>query len=132
MQLVLQAHTRQRLHSTGTALLFADTGQRHGQFDVGQHGLVRNQVITLEDETDGMVAVGIPIAVAVLLGGDTADDKVPCGIAVQTADNIEQRRFAAAGRPQHRHKLAVAEPQVDTAQCLHVLPAGGIYFCNGF
>ena len=38
---------------------------------------------------------------------------------IQTADDIEQRRFTAAGRPQHRHKLVFPEGQADALERLY-------------
>ena len=68
-----------------------------GQLHVGQHRLVGDQVVALEDEADGVVAVGIPVPVRVLLGGDAVDDEIAAVIAVQTADDVQQGGLAGAG-----------------------------------
>ena len=44
-----------------------DAGQRERELHVREHGLVRDEVVALEHEADAVVAVGIPVAVAVLL-----------------------------------------------------------------
>src|SRR5262249_53535315 len=38
----------------------------------------------------------------------------------EIADHTQQRRLAAAGRPDQRHELARLEAQVDVLQCRHV------------
>ena len=48
-----------------------------------------NQIVALEYKADGVVAIGIPVPILILLGGDPVDDQVAGVVAVQTADNIE-------------------------------------------
>ena len=70
-----------------------DTGKGQCQLDVGQDGLVRDQVVGLENEANAVVAVGVPIARLVVLRRDSVDDQVAALEAVQAANDVEHRRF---------------------------------------
>ena len=125
-QLVPEADLLQRFHRPGTPLLPADAGEGQGQFHIGQHRLVRNQVIALENKTHGMVPVGIPVPLRKLLCGLSADDQIPGSIPVQAADDIQQRGLAAAGRPQDRGKFTLAKDQINTPERFNLRVSGGI------
>ena len=86
---------------------FAALGARHArqrerQLHVGEHGLVRDEVVALEHEADAVVAVGVPVAVLVLLGGNAVDDQVARIVMVKPAHDVQQRGLARARRPQDR------------------------------
>ena len=68
VHLVAQAHRDERLLGTLGALSAAHTRDGERQLNVAQHGLVRDEVVALEDEADGVVAVGVPVLVVVPLG----------------------------------------------------------------
>ena len=70
-----------------------------------------NEVIVLEDEAAAVVAVGIPIFVFKAFGGFSIDQKIAAGIMVQTANDVEQRGFAAARRAEDGNKTLVREHQ---------------------
>ena len=123
VQLVAQAHLFQRFDGSAAALGFLDAGEGQGQFHVGQDTLVGDQVIALEHKADGVVAVGVPVTGLVILGGFTPDDQVTGGIAVQTADDVQQGGLAAAGLTQHSHELRRTELDADTLQGVN--SAGG-------
>ena len=106
------------LQGTLPSLLAAHAGQRHGQLDIGQKGLVRDQVIALEDKADRMIPIGIPVAVTVAAGGNPADGHLARIIAVQAADNIEQGCLARSAGAENRDKLILPKGQRDTVQCL--------------
>ena len=57
----------QGFHRTLAAFASRDTGEGQRQLNVGQDGLVRDQVVGLENEANAVVAVGIPIACFVVL-----------------------------------------------------------------
>ena len=130
--LVLQSHLLQGLFRPSAALGLADAGKGQGQLHVAQHALVGDQVIALEHKADGVVAVGVPIPVGILLGGAAVDDEVAAGVLVQAADNVQQGGLAASGMAQHRHKLALPEAQAHPPQGGDVLASGLIYFYNVF
>ena len=57
----------QGFHRTLAAFASGDTGESQRQLNVGQDGLVRDQVVGLENEADAVIAVGVPIAGFVIL-----------------------------------------------------------------
>ena len=78
---------------------------------------MRDQVVALEHKADGVVAVGVPIAVGVLFGGDPVDDKVTAVVPIQAADDVQQA--------QDGDEFAVAQVQADIIQ-------RGLYKVTGF
>ena len=67
VQLVAQTHFLQCFGGPAAALGTRYAGDGQCQLHVGQHGLVGDEVVALEHEADGVVAVGVPVAVGVLL-----------------------------------------------------------------
>ena len=88
VKLFSQAHFLQSFFCSAGALCLADTGDSQRQFHVGQDSLMGNQVIALKHETDGVVAVRVPVPVLILSGGYAVDDQVAAVIPVQSADDI--------------------------------------------
>ena len=68
-----------------------------------------NEVICLKDETDAIVSVGVPVAIAILLGGNAIDEQVARIVMVEPTDDIEHGRFARARRSQNGDKFIIAE-----------------------
>ena len=130
--LVREADLLQGFRRPAPAFLPADAGQGQRQLHVGQHRLVRDQVIALEHKAHGVVPVGVPFPFRELLRGLPPDDQVPGGIPVQAADDVQQRGLAAAGGPQDRGELAPAEGQVDPPERRHGHAAGNIILCDAF
>ena len=126
LQLIAQTHPLQGFLGALTALTLGNAGQSQGQFHVGQHGLVGDQVVALEHKANRVVAVSIPIPVLVVLGGAAVDDQVTIGVLIQTADNVQQRGLAATGRSQNGHKFAFAKLQAHTPQRMHIAAAAGV------
>ena len=128
--LVAQTHRLQRFAGALPALLAGNARDGHGQFHVGQHALVGNQVIALKNKADGVVAVGIPVPILVLSGRNTPDDQVAAVIAVQAADDVQQGGLAAAAGAQNGHELVVAEGKAHAVQRRLGQVAGGILLAN--
>ena len=84
--------------------------------EVAKDRLVGDKVIALEHETNGVVAVGVPVAVGVLPGGDAVDDQVTAIIAVKAANDVEQCGFAGAAGAQDGDKFIVTEVQADIVE----------------
>ena len=132
VQLIAQPHLLQRLGGAALALCARDAGNGQGQLHVGQNGLMGDQVVALEHKADGVVAVGVPIAVGVLFGGDPVDDKVTAVVPIQAADDVQQGGLAGAAGAQNGHEFVVPQVQTDVVQCvLHQL-AGLIFFVDLF
>ena len=68
-----------------------------------------DKVVALKDKAYRVVAVSVPISVLVILGGNAVDNKVARGIMVKSADDVEQRSFAAAGMSEYRNELVLTE-----------------------
>ena len=130
VQLVPQPHLFQRLHRPAAALLLGHARQGERQLHVGQHALVGNQVVALEHEADGVVAVGVPVPVLVVLGGAAVDDEVAAGVAVQPADDVQRGGLAAAGGAQDRHELVFPELQIHPPQGVDGIAPQGVLFRN--
>ena len=51
---------------------------------------MRDQVVALKNETDRMVAVGVPVSVLVFLRGRAVYNKIAVRVLIKSADDIEQ------------------------------------------
>ena len=91
VHVLLQPHLFQCFDSALTAIRFGDSADGEGQFHIGQNRLVRDQVVALKYKANGVVSIRVPVAVLVFFCGDSVDDKIPGVVAVQTADDIQQR-----------------------------------------
>ena len=127
VELVPEAHLPQRLGGTAAALSARHARDGQGQFDVGEDGLVGDEVIALEHEADGMVAVGVPVPVGVAAGGDAVDDELAAVVAVEAADDVEQRGLARAAGAEDGDKFAVAQVEADPVERCLCQIAGGVF-----
>ena len=125
VKLFAQTHPLQRFRRPSAPLRPGNAGDGQSQLHVGKDGLVRDKVVALEHEADGVVAVGVPIPVVIFPGGDAVDDQISAVIAVKAADDIQQRRFARAAGPEDGDKLIVPQVQADAVQ-------RGLNQCSGF
>ena len=122
MDLVTKSYLFERIDRAATALGTGYARKRQCQLYVRQNGLVWDQIIALKNKADGMIAIGIPVGVLVLLGRASIDDQITVAVVIQTAENVEQRRFSAAGRTQHGYKLIISERQRNVTQRRHRFP----------
>ena len=116
VKLIAEAHILQRLLGSLTPFGTGNTGDRQCQFHICQNTLVRNQVIALEHETDGMIAVGVPIPIGIFLCGNTVDDQIAAVITVQATNYVQKRRLSGATGSQNRHKFIIPQIQAYTVQ----------------
>lgn len=130
VQMLAQTHFFQHRFGACAAFGFAHTGNGKRKFDVAEHRLMRNEVITLEHEADAMVAVYVPFAVAERFGGAAVYDEVAGRIFIQSADDIEQRGFSAAARAEDGHELVRAEIDADAFERRNVLPRNLVIFSD--
>ena len=80
----------------------------------------RDQVVELEHEADVLAAIAGQLA---LVGADqvvVAEDDLAGGRRVEPAEDVEQRRLAAAGRAEQHDKFAFANVEIDRAQRMHL------------
>ena len=130
VHVVGESHLLQGLLGPAVPLGLGHPGQGEGQLHVGQDGLVRDQVIALEDKAHGVVAVGIPIAVRVLTGGAAIDDEVAAGVPVQPADDVQRGGLAAAGGAEDGDEFIVPKLQTHPPQGVHRQVAYGVGFAD--
>ncbi len=119
VELIGEADLLQRLRGAAAALRGGDARECQRELDVGEHALVRDEVIGLEDEADGVVAVGVPVAVAEVFGGLAVDNEVTGAVLVEAAYDVQQRRLAAAGVTENGHELVPAEAQAHALERVH-------------
>ena len=123
--MVAKAHLAQRVERAGAALCARDARQGERQFHVRQDGLVGNEVVGLEDESDAVVAECVPVAILVFLGRDAVDDEVAALEAVEASDDVEHRRLAGARLAQNSDELVVTERHRDLVE-RHLHQVGGL------
>ena len=93
---------------------------------------MRDQVIALEDETDGVISVRIPVGIPVFLGTDAVNEEVAGGVLIESSEDVEHGGFSAARGSEYRNKLALSESEVDTPQRVNSLRACPVFFCYAF
>ena len=91
---------------------------------------MRDEVVGLKDKANGMVAVGIPIGVGKVLGRLVVYDKVAGGVLVKPADDVQQRRLAAAGVTEDRDKFVLTELQIHALERVDGRVANGVILLN--
>lgn len=82
----------------------------------------------MEDKAYPEVAVCVPIDILVDLGRHAVDQQVAGRIAVETADDVEERGLAAARLTQYRNEFRIAEFKVDALERADDAVAHGIVF----
>src|SRR5438477_5544593 len=92
-----EARAVEQLRRPAPALGLRDPGQGQGEFDVLQRGQRRDQVEELEDEADVLAPVERELVLAAFGQTSTADKDFSGGRPVEAAQELKQRRFAAAG-----------------------------------
>ena len=90
--------------------------ERQCQLHVFQNGLMRDEVIALKHKTDAVVAIGIPIAIAKILGRNTVDEQAARVKVVESADNVEHRGLARTRGTQNGHELIIAKRQAHAVE----------------
>ena len=118
VKLLSQPHFLQRPDRTFPALRLIDPRDCQGKLYICQYSLMGDQVIALEYEPDGMVPVGIPVSVLILLCGDTVDDQVSAVVAVQTSDDIQKRCLSGPAGSQNGDELVIPEVQAHIVERL--------------
>ena len=132
VELVAQSHILKRLLRPLFPIRLGNAGERQRQFYVLQDGLVGNQVVTLKDKADGMVAVSVPVPIPEVPGRASVDDEVAPGVLIQSADDVQHGGLSAAGRPQNGDQFALAELQVDALEGVHGVFAGRVILLDAF
>src|SRR5690606_8177096 len=117
----LEPDERERL--LGWHRIVRDLGDER---DVLPRRQARHQVVELKDEPD----VPAPIERELALRGSgkllAAEQQPAGGRPVEAAEDVEQRRFAAARRAEEHDELALRDSEVDAAQRMHGARAAAV------
>ena len=127
---VRQADQRQRLHSPFVPFLFADLGIERGQFRVFQCRGARQQIESLKNKSDFLIADKCQRPLVVLQNVNAFQQIAPGTGPVQAPENIHERGFPAAARAHHGHKLAALHFDAHAAQRVHARFAQFVIFVN--
>ena len=74
---------------------------------------MRDKVIALKNESDGMVAVGVPVRLGELFSRFASDGESPAVVAVESAENIQKSRLSELVLPEaDGHAVESAYPLV--------------------
>src|SRR5690606_4726985 len=87
--------------------------------DVLARRQARHEVIELEHEADVTPAVLRELALRRVRELLAAEEELSARRPVETAEYVEQRRFAAAGRSEQHDELALRQLEIDAAQRVH-------------
>src|SRR3954469_2763320 len=98
-----------------------EAGVDQRQLDVVQGVGAGEQVEGLEDEADLLVADPGQLGVVELLDGGAVEDVAPGRGGVETADEVHQRRLAAARGAHDGHVLPPLDRQIDAVQGVDLL-----------
>ena len=70
---------------------------------------MRYKVVALENESDSVISVRVPVSVLEVLSRLAVDDKVARRILVKTADDVKQGSLAAARRTYYGDEFAFSD-----------------------
>ena len=87
---------------------------------------MRDKVVALEDEAHAMIAVGVPVAIGVFLGGNAVDYQDALVVVVKAADDVEHGGLARTRGAQNSGEFVVAERDGDAVQGRLREIAGGV------
>ena len=94
-------------------------GQQRGQLDVLRGGQLVHQVEGLEDEADRVAAKPRQRLLAQLVDPAPGEPDLAARRPFQAAEQVQQRRLAAAARPHHGERLARGDLQLDAVERAH-------------
>ena len=112
--------------SARTSLIRRIAREERGQLDVLLRGELVHQLERLEDESDLVAAQVREGAFGELVEALPRDGQLAGARPVEPADQVEQRRFAAAARTHHRHGLAAIDVEVDRVERAHQALAAAV------
>ena len=76
VRVLSQTHSFQGSQGAASSLAARNPRKCKCQLHIGHHALVRDQVVALKHETHARIAVGVPVAVFVVGGGDAVDHQI--------------------------------------------------------
>ena len=127
-RVVPHTHLIESGERAGAAFLFAFAAYGETHLDILYRGEMRDEVVTLEDETYAAIAVSVPVSVLVVAGGHPVHDDVAVGVAIKSAYDVEERRLAAARRSQDSDEFAGTEGDGNALQNMDGILAHRVIF----
>jgi hypothetical protein len=102
-------------------------GQQGGQFDVLLRGELIHQEVRLEEEADLVPPEPRECAFGEFVDALPGDRQRTATRPVEPADQVQQRRFAAAARAHDRDGLAAIDVKVDRVERAHQALAAAVF-----
>ena len=122
-----EADSLERLDGPAGSLRAVDALKREGQRDVLQCGETGNQVIRLKNETDRRAAIRSTLPA--VEGGQILffDPDISCIRGIETAQDMQEGRFARAANAKNRYKLPLDHLEIHILQCPNLRRADVIF-----
>ena len=120
---ILQSHKFQRDHRPVATFAGTSASVDHGQLDVLENVQFGQQIEKLKNKADFPVADMGQLSWRCILYHHAIELDRSLRRGIQTTQNVHQRRFAAARRPDNRHKLATLNVEGHVVQRPDFLPA---------
>ena len=108
--------TIERVRYSRRALVLADLSIRERDLEIFVNGQIVEQMILLKNEADLFVAQRGPLFGFQMMNGCLVQKIFATPAVIVHAENVEQRRFAGAGRAHDRNEFAFGDFDVDVAQ----------------
>ena len=90
------------------------------------------QILGLENEAHGVIAVAVPVTVVEILGGFAVDYEIALSVLVETAHDVQQGCLATAGMTEDGDKFTLPELKVDTLEGMDGILTHGVVFSYAF
>jgi hypothetical protein len=116
---VCQAHPFEQLRCAAARDVRGASSQKRGQLDVLDSGQLVHQMEGLEDEADRPAAQPGQGLLAEPVDAPLLKPHLPGRRPFEAAQQVQQRRLAAAARTHHRQRLARGDGQIDPVDCAH-------------
>ena len=91
--------------------------QFDGQRNIGAYRKFFQHIILLENKPYICITIGVKVLLLEIFGGNALDNNFTVVISVQTAKQVEQSRFAAAGFSQQENHSFIGKTQGYFIQC---------------
>lgn len=121
-----QSDELEHLRGAGARFPGPVAAEEEGKFRVFQRGHGRQEVEKLENDAETHAPVGGQFGFARGVERETVDGDLAGGRLVESAEQVEQRAFAAAARPGHRAERVRGDFQRHVAQGVHFAGRRGI------
>jgi len=115
-------------HSSRPLALAEPPLKQERKLDVLKHAQHRDEVEALEDETQGVEPQIRQLAIGQMLGVVAVDEHRAGRRRIHAANQIEQRRLPASGRPGYRNEVAGVHVERNASKSRHLHRAQAVGF----